>query len=545
MLRNRPGRGAVLLAVAATLGTAACGSTVPSTGAASTAGGAGLTASGPGDDGVSAPAAGAANGLGGFEPGAQGSAGGSNAEAGPITGSLDGSVSGSGPTTPTGSRTTASGGTASGGALPPRASAQGVGVTATTVNIGITYTENAKEANAAFGVNISPGDTRANAQAILDDINARGGVAGRKLVPVFHAYDAQSAETNAEQDQAACEDLTQDHKVFAAVGGGGDTWDACMKKAGVLNTVGATLTESDRTAIATKSNYFNANAPVRDRVEGSLVPALVRQKYFSGWDINAGGPGSAKPVVGILGYDLPEWDRPLKNVLLPKLKAAGQSVLPENIARISAPQSQAEQGPAIAEVQNAVLRFRNNGVTHLIIIDTGGGLTLVFTTNSKNQNYYPRLGVTSGSGLQGLYDAGTFTDRELAGAVGVGWAPSIDLPSKAGDAYANAATKRCLAVLKERTGQQYATTNEASVALGQCDEINLVAEAIRRAGSVITLSGAVSALEAAGDDIVLASRPRSFFGPGRHDGSELGWDMVWDTPCKCAKYVGTSRPMRE
>lgn len=542
-VRNRPGRGAALLLLASTLGTASCGSTVQSS-AASIAGGPGVTANGLGDDGLSAPSTGA-NGLGGSDPSASGFAAGSSGEAGSTAGTFDDTVSGSGPMTSTGGRTSASGGTTGGGALPSRGSGQGVGVTATTINIGIPYTENAKEANAAFGVNISPGDTKANAQAILDDINARGGVAGRKLVPVFHAYDAQSAETNAQQDQAACETLTQDHKVFAAVGGGGDTWDACMKKAGVLNTVGGSLTESDRQALTVKPNYFNAIAPVRDRVEGSLVPALVRQKYFSGWDINTGAPGTAKAVVGILGYDVPEYERPLNRVLLPRLKAAGHPVKPENIARISAPQSQAEQGPAIAEVQNTVLRFRRNGVTHLIIIDTSGGLTLVFTTNSKNQNYYPRLGVTSGSGLQGLYDAGAFGDRELAGAMGVGWAPSLDLPSVAGDKYANAATKRCLAVLKERTGQQYATTNEASVALGQCDEINLAVEAIRRAGSVVTLPRAVSALEAVGNNIVLASRPRSFFGPGRHDGSELGWDMVWDTPCKCANYVGAAKPMRE
>jgi hypothetical protein len=275
------------------------------------------------------------------------------------------------------------------------------------------------------------------------------------------------------------------------------------------------------------------------------VPALARQNYFGGWDSAQGASSPAvKPVVAIMGYNLQAYERPLNNVLLPALKAAGYPVKPENIARITAPTSSAEQGLAIAEVQNTVLKFRQNGVTHLIFIGTGGGLTFVFATGAKNQSYYPRYGVTSGSGLQGLYDAGEFTDKELAGAVGTGWAPSIDLTTAAGDKYANAATRHCLAVLKQRTGQQYASTNEASIALGQCDEINLIAEAIRKAGDLINLSTGRAAIEGLGNNVQLASRPAYFFGPDRHDGPELSWDMRWDTPCKCARYGTQSHPLR-
>jgi hypothetical protein len=532
---GRPRPRSLPLLLAAVL-TAAWGSTVQGD---VTAAGPGTTTPPGGADGLGGPAAGTAPGgtdgsatTGSLATGTSGTVGAVGPGAAGSGGAADGS---------TGTTGGLAGGSTSGGAT-----TQGLGVTATTVAIGIVYTENAEAANAAFGIDLASGDTKANAKAIIDDINAHGGVAGRKLVPVFHAYDATSSDTDASQDQAACEDLTKDHKVFAVAGSGlTETWDACMKKAGILNTVGATLTESDREYFVQQPQYFNANAPTRDRVESALVPSLVRQKYFSGWDSAQGAPSPAsKPVIGIIGYAEDTWERPLNRILLPKLKAAGYAAKPENIARITAPKSSAEQGPAIAEVQNTVLKFRQNGVTHLIFIDTGGGLTFVFATGARNQSYYPRYGVTSGSGLQGLYDAGEFTDKELAGAMGVAWAPSIDLPTAAGDTYANAATKRCLAVLKERTGQQYASTNEAGIALGQCDEINLIAESIRRAGSVINLSTARSAIERFGGNVQLASRPAYYFGPDRHDGPELGWDMYWDTPCKCAKYVGSSRPLR-
>ena len=523
-LRSAP---LVLLATLA----AACGSTVQG----SAAPGGATTSTLSGGDGLGA---GGTSALPQQEAAAGGSTSTGSGTSGPVP--AGGTGGGAGSTGGVAGGTTGTPYAGGGGAA-----VQGIGVTATTVSIGIVYTENADASNKAFGLDLASGDEKANAQAIIDDINAHGGVAGRKLVPVFHAYDATSSDTDASQDQAACADLTEDHKVFAVAASGlTETWDACMKKAGVLNVVGSTLTESDRVYFNNQPQYFNANAPTRDRVESALVPSLVRQKYFSGWDTTRAAPGSAKPVVGVIGYNDPTWERPLNSVLLPKLKAAGYPVQPDNIARITVPKSQAEQGPAIAEVQNTVLKFRQNGVTHLIFIDTGGGLTWVFSEGAKNQNYYPRYGVTSGSGLQGLYDAGEFTDKELTGAMGPGWDPSIDLPSAQGDTYANAATKRCLAVLKERTGQQYATTNEAGIALGQCDEITLIAEAIRRAGSVISLATARAAIEKLGGSLQLASRPAYFFGPDRHDGPELSWDMYWDTPCKCAKYVGPSRPLR-
>src|SRR5437763_937118 len=75
-------------------------------------------------------------------------------------------------------------------------------------------------ANAAIGAaGITQGDEKANDQIVIDDINAHGGVAGRKIVPIFHGLDATSTNTLDSQYQAACDDLTQYHKVFAAFAG--------------------------------------------------------------------------------------------------------------------------------------------------------------------------------------------------------------------------------------------------------------------------------------------------------------------------------------
>src|SRR5207302_743192 len=61
---------------------------------------------------------------------------------------------------------------------------------------------------------IDPDQERAAWQAYIDEVNAGGGVAGRKLVPVFQQYDVTSADSQL----AACRALTQDQKVFVVLG---------------------------------------------------------------------------------------------------------------------------------------------------------------------------------------------------------------------------------------------------------------------------------------------------------------------------------------
>ena len=51
---------------------------------------------------------------------------------------------------------------------------------------------------------MTQGDAHGETQVLIDDINAHGGAAGRKLVPVWHTYDAQSTNTSEAQAQAAC-----------------------------------------------------------------------------------------------------------------------------------------------------------------------------------------------------------------------------------------------------------------------------------------------------------------------------------------------------
>ena len=117
------------------------------------------------------------------------------------------------------------------GGVPTRG-ANGPGVTATEIRLGIPYCNDCAAGNAALGAGgEDPGDTRRYYRAALDEVNARGGVLGRKLVMVGHEISVSDDISRSQQE--ACETFTKDNKVFAIFFRGEITY-SCALKAGIF-----------------------------------------------------------------------------------------------------------------------------------------------------------------------------------------------------------------------------------------------------------------------------------------------------------------------
>jgi len=86
------------------------------------------------------------------------------------------------------------------------------GVTDDTIKIGITYVDT--EALKAVGLDYDLGPHQDVYQALVDDINADGGINGRQVEAVFAPIDP----TNAAGAEAACLKLTEDDDVFLITG---------------------------------------------------------------------------------------------------------------------------------------------------------------------------------------------------------------------------------------------------------------------------------------------------------------------------------------
>lgn len=502
---------------------AGCGTTVATTGASSTTGGSaefgapGSTQTGaPGSSSASAGPGGSFTGPGGGTTG------------------VTGTASGTGPTgIPTTAPTLSSG----------HHFVQGLGVTPKAVYIGVPYITNGDAANAALGAGgITTGDQKAEVKAIVADINAHGGVAGRKLVAIIVPQNATSQDTKEHMDEVACAHLTQDHKVLAVAGTGvsGEMTD-CLDKAGVLQVDSNVIIDPDDAMFRQYPNYFEVGTLSQDVMMADLLTTFRRMHYFTPWDTRLARPGIGKPKIGIISVDVPEWNRPLEHVLLPGLARLGFHVSPNDIARIHNPNSAGEDGQTVAQVQAAALRFASDGVTHVIDLDATGGLMLFFGPTMRGQNYYPRFGITSGSGTQVMFGEHGVTNKQLNGAEGLGWEPSLDLRAEAGNRYATSQTKRCMKLMRNRAGETFDSTNAASFALGYCDQIHLIADAIDAAGPVINEATVRAAIERMGSHFIPSGVPSASFSPQKHFGVDTGFDMAWDGACTCIRYVGRHR----
>jgi ABC-type branched-subunit amino acid transport system substrate-binding protein len=414
----------------------------------------------------------------------------------------------------------------------------GPGVTAKTITIGFNYTKDGTAGNAAIGSNLGQGDELNEAKAVQEDINAHGGVAGRKLEIIFHAYSNQSTDSGSVQDESACQDYVQDHKVFAVAGAGiSETLPGCLTKAGVLNAASGKIISADNAFYRRYPHYADLASLTQDRMMRDLAARLVAKRYFDGWNSATGAPATTPAKVGILTFDgRTEWETPLTRILLPALKAAGHPVADQDIFRAHYASTTTEAGPLAGDMQSAALRFRQDGVTHVIFLDGSGLMNLFFSQNAANQHYYPRYGVNSATGMQALVDGGDIDAKQLRGALGIGWLPGLDLPASASGRYATAGGRHCASVLS-KAGFTFTDTNSRTIAYGACDQLYFIAAAINGAGPSVTLQSAQAAIDRLGSSFVPANIPASYFSASQHDAVASVYDLAWDDGCGCAKYT--------
>ena len=93
----------------------------------------------------------------------------------------------------------------------PQDTSLGTGVSATEIKVGVLLIDYSCLAQV---IDFAEPDQQPAYQIFFDDINAKGGINGRKLVPVFKSYCPIDLAT----EQTACTSLTDDNKVFATIG---------------------------------------------------------------------------------------------------------------------------------------------------------------------------------------------------------------------------------------------------------------------------------------------------------------------------------------
>jgi hypothetical protein len=468
-------------------------------------------------------------GVGG--PGPIAVVGGAGAASGGASSTGQGSTGGVGLPAQRDAAASASGGV--GGAV----DANGPGVTATTIAIGVAYFQNANAANSAIGgKGIQVSDPTATARAIVGDVNGHGGIGGRRVVPLFFSVDPQSATPYANEAQAECSYFAEDHKVLAVIDGTqavGSLARPCLQQHGV-----AFITDNSVVVSSLTANEVDPDTIVWARLFATLVPSLARQGWFGGWDKTTGSAGVGRARTGIVTADQPALNRAVDQVLIPSLRREGYAPASDDVIRIAPPSGFSDDAATVAAIDNAALKLNADGVDHVILTDSNGSISLLFNNYAYSQHYLPRYGGSSGNFWQSLLAAGDIQPQTLAGAQGIGWSPVLDLPYSGGDGpLPNATRGHCLAVMRA-AGQPPTSATVAASELVACDAFSLLRTALAGLATIneATLFDRVDGIGGAFQPGLSVA---DAFTSGQHDGIAAGYDFAFDSSCGCFAYHGT------
>ncbi|MDI2132945.1 hypothetical protein [Yinghuangia seranimata] len=238
--------------------------------------------------------------------------------------------------------------TASGGpdGAAPAVRADTPGVTADSIKIGIAYPDFAEVR--AF-VNIDQGDFEATYKAVIDKVNAAGGVQGRRIVPVF----AKLSLASPAAAQQTCVKLTQEDKVFAVLyTAPGNQQTQCFLRNGRTAVVGGPITAEE---------YKAAQAPWFSYLDGDDAKRTV--ELFA----KRGDLAGHKVAVAAVAGDQTTTEK----VVLPALAAAGITPVATGYitANASDPTAFSQQANVIfqkAQAAGADTLLNVGGAAHLV-----------------------------------------------------------------------------------------------------------------------------------------------------------------------------------
>ncbi|MGH2784154.1 MAG: hypothetical protein ACRDJ1_02725 [Actinomycetota bacterium] len=417
-------------------------------------------------------------------------------------------------------------GTSAGGALGP-------GITKDTIYIGGVYLTNAAAGNSAVAgaAGTDPGDFRKVYDTVIAQVNKEGGIAGRKIVPIYAEFDVTSSRTIDQQAQSACAKWTQDNKVFAILAGvQGGVIQECNEKAHAVNIVagaGSSLPDDYRRY----PHYVEVSGMNMVRMGSVTVSGLKAQNYFD--------PGAK---LGMITWADASYKKALEDGFIPALKKVGVSLAAQP-AYVHVPQSFNDLGGMNSGVNSAVLRFADIGITHVMILDGSAGicagacLGYQFMNQAESQQYRPRYGFNeynyADTSVGTLYPA-----NQLLRSVAVVW--SDDQAADDVGWRPNAAREACYKLMRDN-GVPMENDNQTNVVRAACEQLWFMRAVVAKMGNaVLNNDNFMAAVNTMGTSFQPLSTYLSRLSATQHDGASAVRNQAFFESCACYQY--TSNP---
>ena len=407
----------------------------------------------------------------------------------------------------------------------------GRGFTRTTISIGVGTASdyNATAGNLGLSGVGYQGDPNVWLKAVVDDINKRGGLVGRKIVLVKHDYNtAQLLADPAAANQAACATFTQDHPVFAVLLAGmivEDTILSCLGQAGVpLIYPGASLDYPlhYQASYNRFPLFFNVAQMVGEQLDHVGIDRLFARGFFQPWNTTTGQPGTAaaNPTrIGILGFD----DNDGKLQLASRTAELARHGLKPDVV-VSCPRGLTA---GVQCAQSAELQFAANRVTHIF------GASTVFMNSADSQGYHPRYYVA----VEPSAYAENEKASQLNGAMSESYVPLYDVePSEAPKD--SPAAARCKALMRA-VGAASSDRATLALQLSVCDEF-FFTEAALKGARVLSGPSLRVGMEHLGSTMQSALAFQTFLGPHDHASAPSLRDLAYDSKLGRFVYASTT-----
>jgi len=402
------------------------------------------------------------------------------------------------------------------------------GTTCTTpVKIGVSYSSDLAGGLASVGT--SSGSTASYFEqeqgvfdAIANNINAHGGLAGCPIQVVFHDFLALAADGFSGESQSECVDFAEDQHVFAVIPTTleNKTLVACLAQHGVV-----TLFDSDEYAIPaadfeTYRGYLYQPDAINVDRWGPYITELAHMGWLASGDkvgiLEADdGSGSAADLVN--------------NVWVPALKALGFDPVVFTYTEI---EGYSDVTSATDQMNSAVLQFKQDGVNRIILPPDGADAVVFFTQLAASQGYEPEYAENNLSGDQ---EWSTVPASEQPGAVDVSYSLANTLSSTGPQPAPSAARTACADVLSKYTSSQ----NGPSAYYVFCDDFNFLQAALAGA-SAVNPSTLLAGAEKLGCSLQMADLyDNACISPGHYDGANEVQGLQWSVSQNNWEPVGT------
>jgi hypothetical protein len=389
----------------------------------------------------------------------------------------------------------------------------------TPITVGIPYIDAAATSSVLSGIGkgLASADTKKVTDLEIARINAAGGLSGHPIKAYY--YDINPNTPSATYEQGTCDQFTEDHPVQIEMDPGMSmSFQQCALAGGIAGIIDTGVPGLTSSELASLPGLVYPDGISLDRLAKLEVQRLVASHWFQ--------PGAK---IGILYFETAPYAEAEK--VLEAALAADHIDVKDRIAMHTVT-STSDLTTLLTQAQGADLRFRSEGVTNLMFVETNAWLSGFFGLEAGPQGYYPKYAFTSDEPL-GNVDANV-SARELQGSEFVGWVPSEDVPSTSD---VPAGGKACMTYMHQH-GQPMSTPNERAGSIAICEQFDYLKAVVAQIppGQALIRSTFVAATHAVGSsyksDNALGVNTSS-----RSDGADTVQMGAYDEGCKCFKYT--------